>query len=289
MNTKNLNPPEVPKGWKNNSSEIKDKKLLNVNSSDQFQDPGRGTRLHKIMSRCECGSRRICEMLIKQGSVKVNGHTVTYSPAWVNPSEDIITVNGRKLKQTTTLIYTMLYKPRGTITTSNDPEGRTTVCDLVKHPSKKRLYPVGRLDTDSSGLILMTNDGELANKITHPKYGVIKEYQVTVRGEINENSLRRLRNGIFLHEKNNIKSRKTKKTFIKISSKSREKTNLQIKLHEGRNRQIRRMLTKIGYPVHRLKRTRLGPLKLKDLQAGQWRDLFPEEVLRLRRECSNHF
>ena len=286
MKAQNTTPPKIPNNWEDNRTLDQKKETYSATPADHFKDPGRGIRLQKVMAKSECGSRRTCENLILEGAVRVNGHLVQTMPAWVDPAQDVITVNGRRLPQTTPSIYVMLYKPRGTVTTSHDPEGRTTVCDLIRHPSKKRLYPVGRLDADSSGLILMTNDGELANRITHPRYGLIKEYEVTVRGEIDEKIIKKLRDGIFLPEQNLTKSRKTKKSTIKIKGKSRERTHLQIKLHEGRNRQIRRMLVKIGHPVHRLKRTNLGPLKLQGLQPGQWRDLFPQEVAALRRSCS---
>ena len=186
MKAQNTTQPEIPDNWEDNDPLDQKKENDSGTPADHFKDPGRGIRLQKAMAKAECGSRRTCENLILEGAVRVNGHLVQTMPAWVDPAQDVITVNGRRLLQSTPSIYVMLYKPRGTVTTSHDPEGRTTVCDLIRHPSKKRLYPVGRLDADSSGLILMTNDGELANRITHPRYGLIKAYEVTVRGEIDE-------------------------------------------------------------------------------------------------------
>ncbi len=249
----------------------------------ELRDNSRGPRLQKYLAEAGIASRRECEELIESGEVAVNGHYITELPVWVDPAADRITVRGKIVRPVKDTIYIMLYKPRGVVCTNDDPEGRTQAIDLVQHPSKVRLYPVGRLDMDSTGLLLMTNDGELANRLTHPRYGVHKQYDVTVKGAIEDAALEKMRRGVFLtaHERGRGGSR-TEPVDVKLIKRDRNRTHLMIALREGRNRQVRRMLAKLGYPVKRLRRVQMGPLKLTHLKPGQWRELEHKEVNLLR-------
>ena len=168
--------------------------------SHDYTDAERGPRLQKVLAAAGIGSRRGCEELIELGDVKVNGQVVKDLPAWVDPQNDRITVAGARIEPAVRNIYIMLFKPRGVITTNDDPEGRRRAIDLVQHPSGTRLFAVGRLDLDSSGLLLLTNDGELANRLTHPRYGVHRTYEVTVRGSLSQDEVKELERGIYLFD-----------------------------------------------------------------------------------------
>ncbi|MCZ6836696.1 MAG: pseudouridine synthase [Planctomycetota bacterium] len=277
--------------------------VIETPDSDDFSDATRGDRLQKILAAAGVGSRRACEQLIFEGEVSVNGHVITKMPAWVNPHKDHVTVRGRKIKTPESGVYIMLYKPRGYVCTNDDPEDRPRVVDLVRHHSRTRLYSVGRLDLDSSGLLLLTNDGELANRLTHPRYGVHKIYEVTVAGSLDDKDVQRLERGLYLtasrprNPRNPRKSRSSQKpqqptkskatrtaqSSLEIIKRDRDQTRLRLELGEGRNRQIRRMMAQMGHPVKKLRRLRMGPLKLKDLQPGQWRELTPKELISLKK------
>lgn len=249
----------------------------------EFNDASRGIRLQKVMAESGIASRRECEQLITEGVVTVNGHVVATMPAWVDPKTDRIRVRGRPLKSTGKLVYVMLFKPRGVVCTSSDEEDRRRAIDLVRHPSKTRLFPVGRLDMDSSGLLLLTNDGELANLLTHPRYHLPKIYEVTVRGRVEAASLSRLEHGLFLFDHKQERGAKTARSQLKILKRDRERTCLLMELREGRNRQVRRMMLDVGHPVKKLRRVQLGTLKLKGLRPGEWRDLTAKELMILKR------
>ena len=233
------------------------------------------------------GSRRACEELIESGAVRINGHVVQALPAWVNPIKDHITVSGRHIKTAEAPVYIMFFKPRGVVSTNSDPEGRPRAIDLVKHPSRARLYPVGRLDMESSGLLLMTNDGELANRLTHPRHEVHKIYEITVAGGLDENDVKKLESGLFLNEARTSRGAKpgskTAESRLTLLKKDRDRTRLLMELGEGRNRQIRRMMADVGHKVRKLRRVAMGPLKLRGLQPGQWRELTRGELVALRR------
>ena len=249
--------------------------------------PQQEVRLQKVLAASGLGSRRSCEELIVAGEVTVNGHLITRLPALVDPARDHIVVNGRKIKPPDPYVYIMLFKPRGVICTNDDPQGRTRAIDLVKHPSHARLYPVGRLDQDSSGLLLLTNDGELANRLTHPRYCVHKVYEVTIAGALDEKGLKRLKRGLFLTGSRSVpkaeRASRTARSRLSIVKRDRDRTRLLMELREGRNRQIRRMMAQLGHEVKKLRRVQMGPVKLKGLKPGQWRELMPRELAALKK------
>jgi 23S rRNA pseudouridine2605 synthase len=224
-----------------------------------------GERLQKVLSRAGIGSRRACEILIEARRVRVNGELAVLGRR-VDPEKDLVTLDGAPVGIREGLVYYLLNKPRGVVTTADDPQGRETVVQLV--PVEPRVYPVGRLDYDTEGLLLLTNDGELAHRLTHPSYGVKKEYLAEVEGSVSSSSVRALRDGIELED-----------GLTAPAEVSRVAPNLvRIVIHEGRNRQVRRMLEAVGNPVIRLARTRIDKLSDRTLRPGEWRHLRPEEV-----------
>ena len=250
---------------------------------EKFTDAARGIRLHKALADAGVASRRACERLIAEGAVAVNGIPVTTSPAWVNPDSDRITVAGQKVNPRTRHVYVLLFKPRGVVCTSAPDGDRKRAVDLVKHPSDIRLFPVGRLDMDSSGLLLMTNDGELANRLTHPRYHLQKVYEVTVRGSVDDAEVKRMERGLFLSDRKRRQGDRTQPSRLTIIRRDRDRTRLRMELREGRNRQIRRMMVLVGHPVKRLRRVQIGPLKLKGLRVGEWREPTSREIVALKR------
>ncbi len=255
--------------------------------ADDATDAPKGIRLQKVLAAAGVGSRRSCERLIEDGEVAVNGHVVTDLPVWVNPHTDAVTVRGKKIKTAEAPVYIMLFKPRGYICTNSDEDAGHRAIDLVKHPSKVRLYPVGRLDKDSSGLLILTNDGELANRLTHPSFDVHKIYEITVAGSLDDKEVERLQRGLYLTGRRDAGRDKTASrtvgSSLTIIKRDRDRTRLRMELHEGRNRQIRRMMAQLNHPVKKLRRIQMGPLRLRDLQAGQWRELLPKELAALKR------
>ncbi len=249
-----------------------------------YTDASRGVRIQKVLADAGVASRRTAEVMIAEGLVKVNGEVIDALPAWVDPLKDKINVDGRPLRAAQRHIYVMLHKPAGFVCTNSDPEGRRLATALVEHPSQARLYPVGRLDMDSSGLLLLTNDGELANRLTHPRYEVHKEYEVLVKGRLEPADVARLEEGIFLPNEAAPGSR-TRESHLKILRRDPTRTLLTMELREGRNRQIRRMLADLGHPVKTLRRIRMGPVRLRGLAIGAWRDLTHSELLQLRKEA----
>jgi len=232
--------------------------------------------LQKVLAHAGVASRRACEELILSGRVRVNGQAVTEMGTKVNPSTDVIEVDGRRLKTRVEPVYVLLHKPAGYLSTVRDPDGRPTVLDLV--PRGTRLYPVGRLDADSEGLLLLTNDGELANRLMHPRYEQEKEYSVLVTGQPPTETLDQLRRGVWLAEDQAIGHAEA--SVIAVTEAG---TWLRVILREGRKRQIRRMLAALGHPVRRLIRVRMGSLELATLEPGKWRPLAPREVRQLQR------
>lgn len=230
-----------------------------------------GERLQKVLSRAGFGSRRVCDELIEQGRVSVNG--VMANPGCrVSIETSKIEVDGVPVSVLDGLVYYLLNKPVGVISTADDPQGRSTVVDLV--PSEPRVHPVGRLDLDTEGLLLLTNDGDLTFRLTHPSFGIEKEYLAQVRGTPTRAALRRLREGVELED-----------GLTSPAKASLQPPNLlTITIHEGRNRQVRRMCESVGYPVERLVRTRIGPITDRRLAPGSWRKLTQGELRSL--ECA---
>lgn len=255
-------------------------------------DASRGKRLQRVMADAGVGSRRACEALIESGDVTVNGQLVTALPAWVDPEEDRIVVAGKPISQPDRKLYIMLNKPPRTLSTAKDEPGadRRTVTELVDHPAAPRLFPVGRLDYDTVGLILLTNDGELANRLTHPRYGVPKTYRVLVKGSLDEEAAKELERGIYLAQRKagqTVGGSRTSHVEIKLVAREKDKTTVELTLREGRNRQVRRMLAAVGYPVRKLERVAMGPVKLKGLARGQWRELTRDEIRLLKRAAAD--
>ena len=239
-------------------------------------------RLHKFLSRCGVASRREAESLILQGRVTVNGQVVQELGTRIQPGRDRVEVDGIPVKPQP-FTYIVLNKPPGFVTTVEDREGRPTVMALLKG-LKTRVYPVGRLDMESEGLLLLTNDGELAFRLMHPRYHVEKRYLVKVRGTPPEKKLERLRRGVRLEdEKRPGVFRKTAPARIKVIKTKGKETLLEVVLREGRKRQIRRMFQAIGHPVVSLVRVAVGNITLEGLPKGKYRHLTAQEVAQLRR------
>lgn len=231
-------------------------------------------RLQRLLASAGFGSRRQCEDLIETGRVEIDGNIVTQLGTSVDPSKQKVKVDGTLLKKQK-LVYYAVNKPVGFVTTNRDPQGRPRVIDLV--PPSERVFPVGRLDRSSEGLLLLTNDGELSQKLTHPKFGVRKVYRVTVAGKVDVESMKKMRQGIYIAE-----------GFVKVEGakllKTRSRaTEMEIVLREGKNREIRRILARLGHKVQTLRRIAVGPLKLGDLPHGAYRALTFQEVEKLWR------
>jgi len=225
-------------------------------------------RLNAYLARAGVASRRKADELIKAGRVTVNGE-----PGQLNTfveSRDVVEVDGSRVEKQP-LAYLLLNKPVGTVTTARDPQGRSTVVELV--PREPRVVPVGRLDADTTGALLLTNDGDLAHRLAHPRYGVEKTYVVDVEGEPDEPALRQLETGVDLEDGRTARAR------VRRLARNR----LELTIHEGRNRQVRRMLEMVGHPVRSLHRSAYAGLTVEGLEPGAWRELEPSEVERLRR------
>ena len=285
-----------------------------------YTDKDRGPRLQKALADAGVASRRACEGLIEEGRVTVNGDRVASLPAFVDPWEDRLAVDGHEIARprkaslrhpTAGKHYVMLNKPRAVVSTTADEPGkdRRTVTDLVQLPGRVRLYPVGRLDADSTGLLLLTDDGELTQRLTHPKFGVHKSYRVTVKGKLENEDAERLRKGLLLTDRKRVRRLENRGKPIRepapggarpvapkraavesvkilrheVDHARGHRTLLAITLKEGQNREIRRLLARLGFNVHRLERTALGPLRIKGLKPGSWRTLEKVELQQLRK------
>jgi 23S rRNA pseudouridine2605 synthase len=277
----------------------------------ELRDASRGVRLHKAIADAGVASRRDAEALIIQGRVKVNGHTVKKMPVWVDPQYDRVTVDGEPIRRPrkkhaspggsggaggtggAAKAYVMVNKPRRVICTNDDPQGRKRVIDLVDIPIAARLFPVGRLDYESTGLILLTNDGELTNRLTHPSYEVTKRYLVNVQGRLTEADTQKLRKGLYLAHRGKpggegANVRRAAAAVVKVLGHETDRTRgdrtaLSITLKEGQNREVRRILARLGHKVRKLQRVAIGPVKLKGLALGEWRMLTATEVNMLKK------
>jgi 23S rRNA pseudouridine2605 synthase len=232
-----------------------------------------GVRLQKVLARAGFGSRRVCDDLIADGRVAVNGEIAELGRR-IDAETDRVEVDGVAVSVRPGLVYYLLNKPTGVVTTADDPQGRPTVVGLV--PDDPRVFPVGRLDIDTEGLLLLTNDGDLTHRLTHPSFGVEKEYLAQVDGDPSPLEVRKLREGVALDDG--------------VTAPAKASTPspgvLRITIHEGRNRQVRRMCDAIGHPVRRLVRTRIGPLSDRSLAPGDWRSLTLDEVRALERAAA---
>ena len=265
----------------------------------------KGVRLQKAMADAGLGARRDCEEMIVAGRVQVNGRVVKTLPCFVEPATDVVALDGEVIElpvesadagkaasKARAFIYVLINKPKGVITTTSDPEGRRNVLDLVPQSLRRdeRLFPVGRLDGDSTGLLLITNDGDLAYQLTHPKFGIAKEYRVLTSGLASDEQLQKLRSGMYLvnpaadgtksSKRASMESVRILKRFVDRARGDR--TLLSVTLREGQNREIRRMLARVGLKVRELERVAIGPLRAGDLKPGQAKLLGKKDVEKLR-------
>jgi 23S rRNA pseudouridine2605 synthase len=238
-------------------------------------------RLQKVLSQAGIASRRAAEKLIADGRVSVNGATVTEMGTKADLGADDIRVDGRRIKAAERSRYVLLNKPAGYVSTRSDPQRRKTVIDLLPGV-REYVYPVGRLDYDTEGLLLLTNDGDLAAMLTHPRHGVERTYEAKVAGMPDDVALARLRKGIPLD------GRRTLPADVSLINKGRRDRDgiLLMTIREGRNRQVRRMCEAVGHPVRELRRTRIGPIQDRRLKPGEWRELRSDEVMALRKSAA---
>jgi 23S rRNA pseudouridine2605 synthase len=233
-------------------------------------DEAGGVRLQKVLAAAGVASRRACEIMISEGRVEVNGRLVVEQGTRVDPDRDVIRVDGSRIPPPRRHQYLVLNKPRGVVSTLADPEGRRTLAEFL--PGRERLFHVGRLDTDSEGLLILTNDGEFAHRLAHPSYEVPKTYLAEVAGVVNQATLRRLRGGISLDDG------QVRPTSVTLVSTGTDRSLIKITLHEGRNHIVRRTMEAVGHPVRRLSRTGIGPVRLGNLKVGEVRDLTRDEL-----------
>lgn len=231
-------------------------------------------RLQKYLAEAGIASRRACEELILDGVVKVNGKVIEQLPAFITPDVDTITVNGKKVISALK-VYFLLNKPKNIICTNKDPQGRRKAIDLVN--TDKRVFCVGRLDADTMGAIILTNDNELCNRLTHPRYELPKTYVAAVKGKVQGEDIEKIKHGIWLAEG------KTSKARLKVVSRNNKLTLLEIIISEGKKRQIRRMIAKVGYKIKTLKRTHIGKIPIKGVGTGQYRPLTKSEINYLKK------
>lgn len=227
-------------------------------------------RLQKVLAQAGVASRRASEELIAQGRVEVNGQVVTQMGLRVNPERDRIRVDGSRIPAPRRHIYVVLNKPRGVVSTMDDPQGRETLASFV--PTRERLFHVGRLDTDTEGLIILTNDGEFTHRMTHPSFEVPKTYLAECEGLVDNKTLRALAKGIALDDG------PARADKVKLITRTESRSLVSLTLHEGRNRIVRRMMDAVAHPVRRLSRTAIGPVRLGQLPVGTTRDLTGEEL-----------
>jgi 23S rRNA pseudouridine2605 synthase len=247
-------------------------------------------RIQKVLANAGIASRRAIEEMIGQGRIAVNGRVMYALPILIDPARDKVTVDDEKIdlkeRADERRVYVLMNKPKGVYSTNVAQGEQTRAIDLLP-PDFPRVYPVGRLDSESRGLLLLTNDGELTNRLTHPRYGVAKTYRAVVDGYVNEHVLHELKNGIWLADPHKGKGFKTGRSRIQISHRSRHQTILEITIREGRNRMVRRMLAQVGHKVRDLMRVKMGPLTLHKLAPGEFRLLTSREVRDLKKLPDN--
>lgn len=239
--------------------------------TNQPQEQNEGIRLQKALAQAGVASRRACEVMIEEGRVEVNGQVIMEQGVRVDPARDVIRVDGSRIPPARHHLYFVLNKPRGVVSTLEDPEGRPTLKDYMDR-QKERLFHVGRLDTDTEGLILLTNDGEFAHRLAHPSYEVSKTYLAEVEGKLDMKVVERIEKGLRLEDG------PVKPDRVKLIDATETKSLIRITLHEGRNRIVRRMMDAVGHPVRRLSRISIGPVRLGNLRVGESRHLTREEI-----------
>ncbi|MDN5724645.1 MAG: rRNA pseudouridine synthase [Propionibacteriales bacterium] len=239
--------------------------------SETDNDSTDGVRLQKVLAQAGVASRRASENMISQGRVEVNGNLVTEQGLRIDPDTDVVRVDGSRIPPPRRHAYLVINKPRGVVSTMDDPEGRPTLSDYLVG-RKDRLFHVGRLDTDTEGLLILTNDGDFAHKLAHPRFRVQKTYLAEVAGVVEKPTIAKLRKGIRLEDG------PVKPDSVKLVSWAKDRSMVQIVLHEGRNRIVRRTMESVGHPVRRLSRTQLGPVRLGRLGVGELRDLTSGEL-----------
>lgn len=232
------------------------------------------TRLQRILAAAGVASRRKCEEIILEGRVRVNRRVVDELPAFADSENDIITVDGKRIRAERK-VYFLLNKPKGVICTSSDPQGRKTAVSLI--PIKERVFCVGRLDVDTTGAIILTNDSILANRLTHPRYELAKTYEVLVKGDVSTDVIEKLKKGVWLAEG------KTERSALRVIKHGANESLLEITIREGRNRQVRRMLVRVGLKVKRLKRTKIGAITLHGIGMGNFKPLTSKQISYLKR------
>ena len=238
-----------------------------------------GVRLQKVLAAAGVASRRACEILISEGRVEVNGKVVMEQGRRVDPERDVIRVDGSRIPPPRRHVYLVLNKPRGVVSTMEDPEGRRSLGDLLaasgsgpRWAARERLFHVGRLDTDTEGLLILTNDGDFAQRLAHPSYQVPKTYLAEVEGVMTQPTLKRLRQGVTLEDG------PVRPVSVTLVSAAGDRSMVKMTLHEGRNRIVRRSMDAVGHPVRRLSRTAIGPVRLGNLKVGEHRELTREEL-----------
>ena len=241
-----------------------------------------GERLARFLAHAGVASRRHAEDLIAAGRVQVNGYTIREQGSRIDPARDVVLVDGRVVQMSTQHVYILLHKPLGYLSTVSDPQGRPTVIDLLPPELRRlRVYPVGRLDSDTSGLLLLTNDGDFALHLTHPRYALEKHYEVLIEGQPTNTALHTLRQGVVITEDNGRKHKTAPARFTSLRHEG-NLTRMTVTIHEGRKRQVRRMFAALNLPVVSLKRAGIGTLTLGSLAEGTWRYLTEAEVTTLR-------
>jgi 23S rRNA pseudouridine2605 synthase len=248
-------------------------------------------RIQKVLANAGVASRRNIEEMVQQGRVTVNGRVVTQLPILIDPAKDKVKVDDEPIKLagggSEKRVYLLMNKPSGVYSTNVAQGEQTRAIDLLPPEFAHRVYPVGRLDAESRGLLLLTNDGELTNRLTHPRYGVAKTYKAVVDGYITPEIVEQLQHGVWLADPKSGKGFRTGHSRIKVVKRMREKSVLEITIREGRNRMVRRMLAKLGHKVRDLTRVKMGPLTLHGLEPGEVRMLTPREVKELKRLASD--
>lgn len=244
-------------------------------------------RIQKVLAAAGVASRRAIEEMVLQARIAVNGEILTSLPILVDPVKDRITVDGEMVRVANRMdaerIYIVMNKPKGVYTTNVAQGEQTRAIDLLPKGFPYRVYPVGRLDAESKGLLLLTNDGDLTNRLTHPRFGVSKTYRVMVDGFVKPEDVKELEQGVWLSDPRQGGGFKTSRSMIKIINRGRERSVLEITLRESRNHQVRRMLARIGHKVRELTRIRMGTLQLKGLEVGEFRELTPRELNELQK------